>query len=236
MLIIMQLEIIPPRTISEARHNYKKTKWEEFRKTLEDSLGRLPEPEEINTIERFHTAIEQLDVTIKAAVEKHVPMTKHSPYSKRWWSKGLAEAKRKKERLARISYKRRAADRDPIHEMFRQARNDYSLAIRNAKADHWSEWLESLDGEGVWTANRMVTGPATDGGRSRVPTLQIKDSATRVVIQEAHTNKEKGELFYQTFFPPRTAAPAPAPNEPYPQPRWEYQSITDEQIQAPGSS
>jgi len=34
-----------------------------------------------------------------------------------------------KEKLARRSYERQAVDEDPIHEAFRQARNNYSKAI-----------------------------------------------------------------------------------------------------------
>ena len=201
MPILSCLEVVPPRTDFEAKYNFKLTNWEEFCETLEASLGTLPEPEELTTVAQFHTTIEQLDLVIKAVIEKHVPMSKHSLYSKRWWSKELAELKKKKEKLARKLYERRAADGDPIHKIFRQARNDYSLAIRKAKANHWAEWLESLDNAGVWTANRLVTGPASDGGRSRVPTLQVKDPIMKAVTQEARTNEEKGELFYQTFFP-----------------------------------
>ena len=61
--------------------------------------------------------------------------------------------------------------------------------------------------------------------------LQVKDPITKAVIQEACTNEDKGELFYQTFFPIRTAPPATAPTEPYPPAKWEYEPVTDEQIQ-----
>jgi len=56
-------------------------------------------------------------------------------------------------------------DEDPIHEAFWQARNNYSEAIQTTKAEHWTEWLESLDGEEVWSADWLVMGPASDGGR-----------------------------------------------------------------------
>jgi len=63
-----------------------------------------------------------------------------------------------------------------------------------------------------------------------VPTLQVKDSITKAVTQEACTNEDKGDLFYQTFFPTHTALPAPAPTKPYPTLLWEYETVTDEQI------
>ena len=51
-------------------------------------------------------------------------------------------------------------------------------------------WLETLDEEGIWVANRLTSGPATDGGRSRIPTLMVKDPITKQVVKEARTNEE----------------------------------------------
>ena len=104
--------------------------------------------------------------------------------------------KKGKEKLARKFYHRRAINDDPVHEEFRRARNDYSKAIQDTKTEHWLNWLEDLDDEGVWTANRMATGPATDGGRCRMPTLIVKDAVTKRISQEARTNEEKGKLLY----------------------------------------
>lgn len=44
-------------------------------------------------------------------------------------------------------------DKDQIHEEYRQAQNTYSEAIRNTKENHWKEWLEKLDEDGLWAAN-----------------------------------------------------------------------------------
>ena len=74
--------------------------------------------------------------------------------------------------------------------------------IWNAKAEHWVEWLEGLDQTSVWQASRLVTSPATDAGKARIPTLQVKDPTTKSVIREAKDNTSKGQLFYETFFPP----------------------------------
>ena len=86
------------------------------------------------------------------------------------------------------------------------------------------------DKEGVWAVNRMATGPASDGGRGRVPTLQVKDPITKRVVQEASTNEEKGKMLYQLFFPKRAAPLVPVQRDPYPQAKWDYTPTTDEQI------
>jgi hypothetical protein len=37
------------------------------------------------------------------------------------------------------------------------------------------EWLKGLDESSIWQASKLVTSPATDAGRARIPTLQVKD-------------------------------------------------------------
>ena len=151
--------------------------------------------------------ITKLDTAIKTAIKEVVPLSRPSPYTKRWWNKGLTIMRKQKEKLARKSYRKRAEDENPIHEEFRQVRNLYSEAIRKAKDKHWVEWLENLDEGGIWMANCMMSGAAMDGGRSRIPTLLVKDPITKRIIKEARTNIEKGHLLYQVFFPKRSAPP-----------------------------
>ena len=131
--------------------------------------------------------------------------------------------------LCSSSYVRRAVNNDPIHEEFHLARNEYSKAIHEAKTEHWMEWLETLDEEGVWTVNRTATGPASDGGRGRIPTLKVRDPVTKEVTREVSNNEDKGKLFYQIFFPRRTAPPVPVQRDPYPQAKWVYKPTSDEQ-------
>jgi hypothetical protein len=73
------------------------------------------------------------------------------------------------------------------------------------------EWLEGLDESSIWQASKLVTSPATDASRARIPTLQVKDPVTKQVTREATDNKCKGQLFYDMFFPlpnpDTTAAP-----------------------------
>ena len=130
----------------------------------------------------------------------------------------------------RDSYRRREVDRDLIHEEFRQVRNRYSKAIRRSKEEYWLEWLETLDEEGMWAANRMVSGTAMDGRQSRIPKLLVKGPITKEVIREAHTNEEKGQLLYQEFFPKQMTPMAMEADTPQPQAKWRYSPTTDEQI------
>ena len=166
----------------------------DFNRTLENNLAEIQIVEDLTSKDECLEQITKLDTAIKTAIKEHVPV-------KRWWTKDLTAMKRQKEWLARNSYRRRAIDEDPIHKEFRQARNRYSMMIRKTKEEHWVEWLETLDEEGMWTENWMVSGPATDGGRSRIPTLVVRDPISKEIIREACTNKEKGQVLYQAFFP-----------------------------------
>ena len=106
MPILSQLEIMPGQTVFKAKFNYRATDWMEFCESLEAGLTAWPEPEEITMTAQFHATLEQLDLVIKAAITKHILMTKPSLYSKQWWTKELATLKKVKEKLARRSYER----------------------------------------------------------------------------------------------------------------------------------
>jgi len=46
--------------------------------------------------------------------------------------------------------------------------------IECAKKAHWEDFLVSLDDRSVWTPHRYVSGEPTDGGRTCMPTLRVK--------------------------------------------------------------
>jgi hypothetical protein len=72
------------------RHDWVKVDWDEYNKTLKDTLNNCPYPEEVQTMEEFDEVLATLDDAIEVATEKHVPVTNHHKiYSKRWWNKDL---------------------------------------------------------------------------------------------------------------------------------------------------
>ena len=228
--IISTIDIEPGSEEMTPRRNFRDTDWEDFGKTLGDELEDVPEPEAYTSVEELERAIRRLDNAINVTIEKHTPFSRPCPHSKRWWTKELAQAKKKKEKLARLSYRKWGFPQHPIHEEHRKARNAYSNQIQKAKAEHWADWLEGLDNESVWTAGRLATGPATDGGRNKVPTLQKKHDRTGEVIREAATNEEKSEWLHEEFFPRKPATSTVPLDYEYPEPAWTYQPITEEAL------
>ena len=231
--IITQIDVHVLKVKWTPRRNFRLTDWPEFLKTLNTNLTNIHRPTEIHNIATFLQRLNSLNKAIQDTVEKHVKLTTPSPYSKRWWSSDLSCEKKLMQQFGKRSKQHQWDEQHPAHEEYRKQRNKYSEDIQKAKAEHWAEWLEGLDQISVWQASRLVTSPATDAGRARIPTIQIKDPRTNRVIREAKDNESKGRLFHETFFPPPNPNTPPVPqNFQYPTPRWAFTNITNEQILA----
>jgi 23S rRNA pseudoU1915 N3-methylase RlmH len=73
--------------------------WNKPVKTLKVNLANLSEPTEIEDIHTFKSKLKKLNEAVQDAIEKHIKLTKPSPYSKRWWSTELANEKKKMQQL-----------------------------------------------------------------------------------------------------------------------------------------
>ena len=178
-LIITQLNIFAPKQAWKPRCNFRMTDWTEFVETLKENLTNIPPPVEINNIEEFDSRLKSLNEAVQNTVEKHVKLTKPSPYSKRWWTTELTKAKRKTCQLARKARQYRHNEHHPIHEEYRQQRNLYAELLRTTKMEHWAEWLEGLNESSVWQASKIMTMLASDASKSRIPTLVVRDPVTK---------------------------------------------------------
>ncbi|KAI5829285.1 hypothetical protein K523DRAFT_205191, partial [Schizophyllum commune Tattone D] len=68
-----------------------------------------------------------------------VPMSKPSPYSKRWWTKELTALRKVYKRAARKAGRRTATETDKADAA--EAKRRYFSAIRRQKRAHWREWV-----------------------------------------------------------------------------------------------
>ena len=66
---------------------------------------------------------------------------------------------------------------------------------------HWVNYLDDLNDNLIWTANKYLTNPTTDGGKARVPTLESTNLDG--TIQRAETNEDKSQMLAAMFFPPK---------------------------------
>ncbi|KIK79092.1 hypothetical protein PAXRUDRAFT_162220, partial [Paxillus rubicundulus Ve08.2h10] len=75
-------------------------------------------------------------------------------------------------KLSYESYKARALPYHPSHEEHRVLRNQYAEAIKETKKKHWLDWLEAIEGNELWIANKYISAAGGDGGPSKIPTLK----------------------------------------------------------------
>ncbi|KAJ4469788.1 hypothetical protein C8J55DRAFT_401544, partial [Lentinula edodes] len=93
-------------TVDEREHwNWAKVDWEEFAGRLEEVLGELEPPREIETEEIFWTALGNFDAAIQQVTKEVVPKAKPSPHQRRWWNSTLTEMKKKTGTLSAKSHK-----------------------------------------------------------------------------------------------------------------------------------
>lgn len=225
--VITILDLDSARYRPPPTYNFRDVDWGEFRELLRERLRqvRLRDP---NGKEDFDAMLEELMAAIRDTIQKHVPISHVSPYTKRWWTKELAQQRSKVANLAKKSRKLTRSPLHPIHEEHRKARGDYGDAIKHAKKEHWEEWIVNTEMMTMWVLNKFITAEPTDGGRTRIPNLKVKqpDGSTK----EASTNEEKSKAFFDVFFaPPPTESYVP--DYAYEKPKEPFREITDEQIE-----
>src|SRR6266481_2755241 len=112
------------------------------------------------------------------------------------------------------SYRFQAVSNHPSHEEYKRVRVKYGNAIKWAKESHWRSFLEELTGMELWTAHRYVTNLVGDGGKARIPTLQV--AGTNSLIRSVVSNEEKSEALSCLFFPVKLAESFVPPEAIYP--------------------
>ncbi len=208
------------------RRDFRKVDWTEFDAALACRLAVRAEVDNITSIGEFDGVLHGLMSDLQETIEEQVPLTKDTPYRKRWWSRDLSDMRGVKERLARASFRLRSDPQHAVHAEYRSYRNRYADAIRLAKKDFWNAWIDSVDSKTIWDANRFLRSGASDGGSARIPPINATDGDGRPTVLKS--NSDKGEEFYKTFFlPPSTA---PIPQGPYPPPKFKFRTITNEQV------
>ncbi|KAF5384810.1 hypothetical protein D9615_000965 [Tricholomella constricta] len=183
---------------------------------------------EITTEEELNERLDELVGALQKTIESKVPEKKQSPHMKRWWSRELTDARRTVKRLGRDSWERQDIGGHPAHERYRKARNDYGQMIKDTKKAFWRAWLEEIHARSVWDANKFITAPPTDGGRTRIPALKVEEEGGET--REVQDNEGKAKLFHQAFF----YEPPEVTNIPedtvYPGEKFAWTPITDTEI------
>jgi hypothetical protein len=198
--IVTELDLEAAITKDDAMHNFREANWEKFRATLSGRLRSLQPPGPIDSQEELDNECGNLTSAIQETIAWEVPITEITPKSKRWWTKELSQLRKRANKIGRKAYKVRQDPEHPIHKEHTEASNTYAKSIKYNKQQFWRDWLERADEPDLWTAQRMVSGPASDGGKARIPPLKHKVDGSEVT---AKTNTDKSKALAKGFFPPK---------------------------------
>ena len=213
------LDIDLPRNAPKPNRNFRATDWKKFNKRLEASLIHAPRPTRIHSPEEFREALDTINHALKTTMEAEVPVTKPYPHTKRWWNHDLSKARKEKNKSARLAYKWRGLPDHHAHADHYEAAKKYAKLIEQSKKSHWETWLLNAADRDLWTANKYATGPHTDRGRTRMPTLT--HIHTDGNAQQATTNEDKSDALAKALFPPPPPSPI-VPSTCYPKPADSY--------------
>jgi hypothetical protein len=114
------------------------------------------------------------------------------------------------------------------HEELKATKNTYAEEIMSTKQQHWLKWLEDIEVNDLWTANRYISSEPSDGGKTHIPTLMLIGPDN--MVSKATTNNEKSRLLAKSFFPPPPDADLVPPDTIYPDPVEWLPPITPDQI------
>ncbi|PPQ78944.1 hypothetical protein CVT25_002395, partial [Psilocybe cyanescens] len=214
--IVTIVDIPQSRTTAPPSLNFRMTDWKEFKTLLTTKITELPEPGIIQTKEELQETATALTTAIQLTIEAIVPINKPCPNSKRWWNRELSDIRKAMNKLSRTSYRYRAIPDHPSHTEHTEKAKEYGKAMDKAKIQHWREFLEDAVTKDIWTANRYISTPATDGGKSRIPTLKQKTETGQT--KELTTNEDKAGALATAFFPPKPDISTVPNNYEYPNP------------------
>lgn len=227
--ILSTLDFQIPKATTTTSYNYRDVDWEKFSMKLKTQLGRIPPPQPLASKDEFNVAAQNLTKALHDTIDEIIPKTKPSPHAKRWWTREISQLIAQKHELSHISYKFRAVIDHPSHEEHRKIRNRVSETIHKAKKEHWEQFLEEATQREMWIANKYVSNPSTDGGKTRIPVLQVKNADG--TTHEAISNDDKSEILARTFFPPPPPTSSVPEDFEYPDPAAPFTPITTEHIE-----
>ena len=103
---------------------------------------------------------------------------KPTPFSRRRWTKELMALKKEQNRLSNKSYKLRDIPGHPIHTEFKAVVNKFKEVMTDTCKQHWVDWLESVEHQEIYMANKFLVSEPLDYSCTRVPVLRISLNGT----------------------------------------------------------
>jgi ribonuclease HI len=141
---------------------------------------------------------ERLTHALQETIAEKVPNVILGPQAKRWWTKELGTLRKDMLKSRRKACKDRKGRDSLLWKKFKEARRKFGWELESTKKNHWRDWLERATDPDLWTANRYITAPPSDCGKTRIPELTYTSNEGQC---RARSNEEKGRVLAKTFFP-----------------------------------
>ena len=187
---------IPP----DPSRNFRDVNWDDFRRTLTEKIELSPIPPQVQDAEQLNELASNLTSAIQETISEEIKCSKPRPDAKRWWNRELTLMRKELNRLRATSYKFRALIHHPSHSELRRKSRQYGNEILIAKRKRWTDYLEGMTAQDIWTANKYLKNPVGDGGSPRIPTIRTTNEEGNEV--DINDNEDKAKVFATTFFPP----------------------------------
>jgi ribonuclease HI len=214
--VVTILDLSQDRVTPTLNRNFRMVDWDAFNQRLKANLKTIPPPSVLKTGEDIQAAAGGITKALQVTIEEEVQPSNPCPHSKRWWNSDLKKMRKDLNKLSAEAMRQRAVPDHPSHEARKNAAREYSKEILKAKKKHWTDFLEEASERDLWTSNRYLKEPVGDGGKSRIPTLKVKDGDG--LVREIASNADKAEAFHRVFFPPKPLTSSVPTNFQYPSP------------------
>ncbi|RPA72323.1 hypothetical protein BJ508DRAFT_189889, partial [Ascobolus immersus RN42] len=99
--------------------------------------------------QQYDEAATLLTSTIQTARDLATPTLKITPHTKRWWTPELDDLRTTQQHHLR-QFQRTREDTD--RPAYKVHRSNFLHALRKRKAEHWTDYLESLEGSRIYEA------------------------------------------------------------------------------------
>ncbi|KAH7554709.1 hypothetical protein BM1_07370 [Bipolaris maydis] len=227
---------------NQTRYNTKRADWDLFREELGkaiqsnaalQSLDQIHQPRKAdsrnlllgqdNKLKLQLDAIgEAITLVIQQAADKAIPQLKEGLKAKPWWNQELTKLRRNVSHCQRIFAQQLQATSIEEAYLFKRdfllARTTYQTAIKRAKREHWSNFLEKEDPQSIFKAMDYTKEKRVE----RIPPIQGETLETSF--------KGKCKAFRKALFPPPPSTALPSFNN-HQEKEWEWPALSTTELE-----
>lgn len=170
---------------------------------------------------RFDRAASELTSIIFESAKTSIPTSKLGAKSKPWWSPELKLLRKSMMKAQREMVKHASPC---TKQEYLKAKNSYFCKIKQAKKDHWNQFLEKEDCESIFKALSYTKDKKIEKIPPLKPSLLSNDLVDSFEL--------KAKAFTETLFPSPPVTPSPDYNRYKPSDQWSWVPLTEIELKS----